>query len=51
MSDAEKLQKIKESFEWCLENEKECLDTKHESQSTSDNWDKIKTDLMRIFNF
>lgn len=49
MTDNAKLDKLKATFNWCLNNTFECEDTKYEEDSVVDNWNKILTTLKEVF--
>ena len=48
MTDTEKLEAIKKELKGCIENEKECLDTKYEADAKKDNWYRLRNNIPRI---
>ena len=46
---ASELKELKDKFDWCMENEAECQNTKYKEDSYRDNWFVLRNFLEEIF--
>lgn len=49
MTDKEKLAKIKEAYDWCVNNTEVCEDTKYEDDAVHDNFRKLDKVCKEVF--